>query len=165
MDKGEGRIPSIFSKPLTVSVNNNQATFTLEKAHDCNVGDKVEIITNDQSQAYTITAIQDAKCFTIDNWTASDQASDIFVYGKKINDFHTVNYDRVFTLAVSALQELNRKVETLEKTLSSTQKENQQLKTALNQKDIKQTNLKADVELLNDRMRKLESLFEATGKK
>ncbi|OQX75780.1 MAG: hypothetical protein B6D64_11060 [Bacteroidetes bacterium 4484_276] len=44
--------------------------------------------------------------------TASKQ---FFVFGKKTDDFRAVDYDRVFTLGVSDIQELNRQNEELQK--------------------------------------------------
>jgi len=39
----------------------------------------------------------------------------IFVYGKKVDDFHILNKDCIFTLNVSATQELHKRLEIQEK--------------------------------------------------
>ncbi len=39
----------------------------------------------------------------------------VFVYGKKVNDLHTVDYDALTTLNISATQALLKKIELLEK--------------------------------------------------
>ncbi len=39
----------------------------------------------------------------------------IFVYGKKIKDFHNINKNYIFTLNVSATQELHKRLEIQEK--------------------------------------------------
>ena len=41
----------------------------------------------------------------------------VFVYGKKINDFHFVYKDYVFAVAISATQELSKKIKTQEQTI------------------------------------------------
>ena len=35
----------------------------------------------------------------------------LFVYGKRVDDFLAVDYDRIFTLSVGALQELSKQVQ------------------------------------------------------
>jgi hypothetical protein len=39
----------------------------------------------------------------------------LFVYGKKVNDFLSLDYNRIFTTGIGAIQELARRVELLEK--------------------------------------------------
>jgi FtsZ-binding cell division protein ZapB len=58
-------------------------------------------------------AVPDANTFVVD-WTGEAATDKVFVFGKKVSDFHTVDYDRIFTLNVSATQELARRVEQLE---------------------------------------------------
>ena len=41
-----------------------------------------------------------------------DTVNSTFVYGIYIEDFHTLNKDSVFTVAVAALQEVDRKLQT-----------------------------------------------------
>jgi len=86
------------------------------------------------------------------------QTKKTFVYGKEINDFHTVNYDRVFTLSVYAIQELSRKVEALEK---------QNTKLKKNVLDGKQANveLKAELNGMEERLEKVEMIMNALGGK
>jgi len=86
------------------------------------------------------------------------QPKKTFVYGKEINDFHTVDYDRVFTLSVYATQELYRKVEALEK---------QNTKLKKNVLDGKQANveLKAELNGMEERLEKVEMIMNALGGK
>ena len=53
-----------------------------------------------------------------------DNVIQIFVYGKKTNDFHTLDKEQLFTLNIGATQKLTKKVETLET-------ENTQLKSQI----------------------------------
>ena len=48
--------------------------------------------------------------FVID--TADKHIEEVFVYGYEVNDFHKLTKDYIYTLNVSATQELNRRVET-----------------------------------------------------
>lgn len=51
--------------------------------------------------------------FTVSKWRES--AEEVFVFGTVVNDFHVVDYDRIFVLGISAIQELDRKTTELEK--------------------------------------------------
>ena len=51
----------------------------------------------------------------VENKIVGNIAGDkLFVYGPKVDDFKTVNKDKIFTVGISAIQELNRKNTTLE---------------------------------------------------
>ena len=41
----------------------------------------------------------------------------IFIYGKKINDFHYIHKDYIFAVAISATQELSKKIKTQDQTI------------------------------------------------
>jgi cell shape-determining protein MreC len=48
------------------------------------------------------------------DWS-EETLKDVFVYGKLVHDFKTVDYDALSMLNISATQELYRKIEALEK--------------------------------------------------
>jgi hypothetical protein len=64
------------------------------------------------------------------------------VYGKEVDDFNTVDYDRIFTIGISAIQELSKKVDALEKENASLKSEN----TAM------MKSLKAQIDIINERL-------------
>ncbi|NHM07317.1 hypothetical protein G4D82_08805 [Flavobacterium sp. CYK-4] len=95
-------------------------------------GEKVKIIF---ASGEEITEVKEATAtgFKVDAKTTEK----VFVYGRQVNDFHTVDYEALSTLNISATQELLKRIEVLED-------ENNKLKAeAQNYKA-----LKADVELL-----------------
>ena len=153
IERSSEHIPSVFTFPISLSLENGVAQFDLAKTHDLNAGDNVKIMTADGEEFFEVAAIVNEKSFTINNWKGSQNANELFVYGKKVDDFRSVDYDRVFTLAVSATQELARKVEALEK-------ENAALKTKASQSIKVNQELKAEVETLAKRMIRLENQFE-----
>ena len=64
--------------------------------------------------------------------TAYKPADDkIFVYGREVKDFRTVDYEAIAMLNVSATQELARKLEAKDAEVLALQKENAALKAAL----------------------------------
>ena len=86
-------------------------TVYLDKKHDFVVGDEVKLMMPDGEQKLTVSDVLSETAFSV-NWINAAPER-VFVYGKKVNDFHSVDYDRIFTLNVSATQELARQVEQL----------------------------------------------------
>lgn len=148
----DGVVPSVFAFPTGISVNENSTTFTLSEPHNLNVGSQVQILSNDIKKTYKVIGVPNSRSFILDKWDGTDNTKEIFVYGEAISDFNVVDYDRVFTLSVSAVQELARKVETLEK-------QNAVLKDS-NFKHIKTNEmLKEELKDLSNRMTSLEAIF------
>lgn len=94
----------------------------------------------------TVADVLSETAFTVE-W-AETAPEKVFVYGKKVEDFHTVDYDRIFTLNVSATQELAAQVEQLQKELAAARAENAALRQDM-----------------NDRLVKLESMVSGTAQK
>ena len=154
----EGEIPNIYSFPEAIDLKEGTATIKMSMAHNLIVGDELKIILEDGDKYYTVSAIDNAKSFKVENWEESENTKEVFIFGKKINDFHVVDYDRVFTLNVSATQELARKVEVLEASLDALKKENAQLKSnATRTDDI--------LKLLSAKVESLSQNLEMTGHK
>jgi hypothetical protein len=107
-------IPDIYKQAEMIS-----GIIVLE--NNLKVGEKVKIIfANDEK----IVEVKQAtsKEFTID----SNLSDKVFVYGRQVNDFHTVDYEALSTLNISATQELLKRIEQLEQ-------ENTTLKASLNE--------------------------------
>jgi hypothetical protein len=73
-------------------------------------GDKVKLIFESGEEMATVTAAT-ATSFTVDK----KQSGKVFVFGKEVNDFRTVDYEALSTLNISATQELLKRIELLEK--------------------------------------------------
>ena len=86
--------------------------------------------------------------FVVNDW---EEATDrVFVYGKEVNDFRVVDYDRIYTLNVSATQALAARLQQLEV-------ENQQLKCE--NEEIKNTKLDiSDFKKLEKQLNDLQGL-------
>ena len=112
-------IPDIYQK-ATIDENGWVSGCELSVA-SCQLkkGDKVQIYFDDKKELLEVLEIKE-KAFRV----ATIRQGSVFVYGKQVNDFHTVDYEAISMLNVSATQELARKVEILEK-------ENRQLKLQL----------------------------------
>jgi len=154
--KSSNFVPNVFDFPSVLSLENGNLNVQLSKKHDFKVGDKIRIGTLNGNHEVIVSNIISPQEFSIENWSGSTKKEELFVFGKEVDDFHTVDYDRIFTLNVSATQELARKVETLEKELAQLQAANASTSTS-------NLALKAEVSDLNIRMKKLEDLLNATG--
>ncbi len=76
--------------------------------HGLVVGDKVKLIFGDKQDVYKVLKINEKGFYT-------ERVSDgsVFVYGKEVNDFHTVDYEALSTLNISATQELVKQLNDL----------------------------------------------------
>jgi hypothetical protein len=75
---------------------------------DLKAGERVKVITENGSDIYEISAIENDR-FQVTASNMEDQT--VFVYGREVNDFHTVDYEALSMLNVSATQEQQRVIE------------------------------------------------------
>lgn len=138
-------IPDIYALAQNTRLETGALRLTMEKPHDLKVGDKVRIMAGDHQEDLPVTAVASATEFSLGNWnhTAPDK---VFVYGREVNDFHSVDYDHLFTLNISATQELARKVEALEKENAAAKAENAELRRLIE-------GIRADVNTLRGEQR------------
>lgn len=114
-------IPNVYEKTEQYDFEEGILTITTKKVHDFTQGDKIDLHTPEKRYVKVeVMTVEDAHTFTIKTEAAP---SEVFVYGKWVNDFHVVDYDAISMLNVSATQELSRQIQAL-------QKENAALKAA-----------------------------------
>jgi hypothetical protein len=108
-------VPDIYATATAVQFNgaNKSLTVTLPKAHGLKVGDRVRIVADDAKLDLKVTAIPAATQFVAGN--CEKAAKQVFVLGKEVADFRILNYDRIFTTGIGAIQELAHQVEQLKK--------------------------------------------------
>jgi hypothetical protein len=156
-------IPDIFAKPVAVRVNADAATFSMSAGHSLSTGDHVRIFQDGGDQKeYEVIGTEDSS-FTVKDWnSAFNDASKVFVYGKEVNDFRQVDYDKIHTLNVSATQELARQLEQLRAENAELKRANETGTAELNRVlgEMQRTN-----EIMNGRLAKLEALLEASSSK
>ncbi len=115
VNKIQDYIPSVYdmAKSMVYDTKLHTLTITTNKPHDFQAKDEIKMISLDKEHKVKVDKIIDANTFTVSNW--EKPVENIFVFGKQVNDFRTVDYDRLFTLGISSIQELSRRVELLEK--------------------------------------------------
>jgi len=84
---------------------------TLPKSHALKVGDRVRLFADNQRLETAVKSVGSEREFTV---AGCEQApKSVFVYGKEVPDFKTVNYDYLFTTGIGAIQELAKEVKEL----------------------------------------------------
>ena len=98
-----GVVPDLFKK---AAVKNGW----VELATDLKKGDRVKLIGKKAESIHEVLEIRDG-AFRPDGQVDDEL---VFVYGREVKDFRTVDYDAISMLNVSATQELARKLETMQ---------------------------------------------------
>jgi len=131
-----GYLPDIMKVSKAVSKGNGVFEINLEKSPNLKVGDQIKVLNNkDQTEFPVVKSVED-NTFTVSLSLVGD-AEDVFVYGRQVNDFRTVDYDAISMLNVSATQELSKEIKALKaenaelKKLASEMKELKALVAAL----------------------------------
>ena len=100
VSKGMGVVPDIYKN---ASVNDSW----VQLATDLHVGDRVRLISDNDASMHEVLAVT-KDSFRTDLPATTHQ---IFVYGREVNDFRTVDYDAISMLNVSATQELANRLD------------------------------------------------------
>jgi len=148
-------IPSVFAMATAATIENETLTVLTEKPHGFVKGDEVKLFAEGKKE--TILTIEDVKgpnSFDVKGWTAPTK--DIFVYGKKVSDFRTIDFDQVNALSVAAIQELSKQVDVLRAENEELKKSRIQIKSDLEQ-------IKSEVELLKASIKPVGNPKEAIG--
>ncbi|MEM6347260.1 MAG: hypothetical protein AAF927_25445 [Bacteroidota bacterium] len=117
-------------------------------ATNLTVGERVKLISEQSNAVYEVIAVE-ANRFQV-SASASQNASlaqtqSVFVFGREVNDFHTVDYEAISMLNVSATQEQQRIIE-------QQQAEIEMLKTRLQQQQTEKASFEARLQALEAMM-------------
>lgn len=121
-------VPNIYVPAKEFKVDGKQQLLvTLTNAHGLKAGDTVRLFTDAGKFDAPIAKVTETNKFVIADWT--NTVSKVFVFGTEVNDFRSLNYDRIFTTGIGAIQELasrldekSAQVNALERKLSELQK-------------------------------------------
>ncbi len=114
VEKGKDFIPDIYEKSVSTAygAGEHRLTVTVGKDHGLAKGDWVRLIASDGMHEVDVVEVPSARSFTVSGF--EKEAAEVFVFGKKVDDYRTVDYEALSMLNVSAVQELARRVEALE---------------------------------------------------
>jgi hypothetical protein len=138
-------IPNIYQVAKNVLVVNGTLTLEIEGVNLKDfLSKKIKLIGDFGENFYTISSVTE-NTITIENF---EENSDwIFVYGTEENDVRNLDYNKIFSAGISAIQELTQKVEKLEL-------ENVTLKSKLNEIETLKSDLVEIKSLLNSQTSK-----------
>ena len=109
VEVADGEIPNIY-ETATIS-SSNTVTFTNFKTSDLDgLGKLIAYLAEDKREELTITEVLDDHTVRVES-DMSEWGSELFVWGQKVQDFHHLNKDYIFTVATAALQEVDRQLQ------------------------------------------------------
>jgi hypothetical protein len=103
-------IPDIYDRPAEYVVRDGRISLFMSKEHGLAEGDLVRLIVPAGQQELYVASVQNSKSFVLAGWEGT-RPEWVFVFGKRVDDFLQVDYDRIHTLNVSATMELIRQLE------------------------------------------------------
>jgi hypothetical protein len=76
----------------------------IELATDLKQGDRVKLITDKETKIHEVAEVESGRFRT----ATAPEGDKVFVYGREVKDFRTVDYDAIAMLNVSATQQIKR---------------------------------------------------------
>ena len=120
---------------------------------DLKVGERVKLITEESADIYEVSAV-DHDRFQVDELKTQDsELKTVFVYGREVNDFHTVDYEAIAMLNVSATQEQQRLIDEQQEQIETQQEQlhvQQQRIEELEAQVAKINHLEAQIKMLSE---------------
>jgi len=105
-------IPNIYASATSFACTNGTLLVTLAKPHGLVVGDKVRLITETGPVTEQVSAVSSPLVFAVDK--VDHAPKQLFVFGKQVGDFRVVNYDRLYSTGLGAIQELAKRLDQVE---------------------------------------------------
>jgi hypothetical protein len=100
-------IPDVYE--LAKVLDSNTIKLNTKTTVNFEVNKKIRLINIDGKNIETnITSILDNYTFTVEE---NISQTTMFVYGREVDDFHTLNKDAIFTVATAALQEVDKELQ------------------------------------------------------
>jgi hypothetical protein len=141
-------IPSVFAMAASAFAEQGVLHITSTKPHGFEKGDMVKFFAGGKKEVIlTIEDVKSPSIFSVKGWTEDTQ--DLFIYGKKVDDFRAVDFDQITALSVAAIQELTRQVDRLKM-------ENEFLKKNMISTDDFES-MKAEINLLKESLLRAEN--------
>jgi hypothetical protein len=142
--KSSDFIPDIYDRALEFSVAEGKALVSLSKEHGLKVGDIVRLIMPDGEQELQVVSVPDLKSVLLSSFRG-ERPEWVFVYGKQVDNFLQVDYDRIHTLNVSATMELIRQMDAAVNDTQTIKQETNAVKTHLDQLESRMRRLEAGI--------------------
>ncbi|MBB3841150.1 hypothetical protein FHS57_005171 [Runella defluvii] len=112
---------------------NIQNNFVELSNHQLTVGEKVKLIFGEKQEVFEVEAVNEKGFKIKNNGTSLVAATSVFVYGREVSDFRSVDYEALSTLNMSATQALLKRIEQLESENTHYKNEFKSFRTELEQ--------------------------------
>ena len=135
-------IPNIYTIAEATKASDQTLQLTFKNSPELLVDDIINLFPKDKAemQARVVSVNKNVVVIAVED---ADLGDEIFVYGKQIDDFHTVDYDAISMLNVSATQEQQKLIEALQSEVAHLIDENITLKSQVSRlTDLEQEMLK-----------------------
>jgi hypothetical protein len=125
-------IPNVSKNALSVQYAGTSATITMEKLDDIAPGDKLRLLGKNNESADLIVQCVRGNYFTVEGITLEKFGDHIYVYGKEVQNFKTVDYDAVTMMNFSSIRKLSKIEEAQQAEIIALKKEVAELHQTMN---------------------------------
>jgi hypothetical protein len=124
-------IPDVYQMSESISLAEDLKELSVHLTnHGLTEGEQVRLIGPEGENDLFVTDVADKDLFVVSGWE-SGPVDNVFVYGRRIDDLKTVDYEAIAMLNVSATQELSSQLETAQHTIEELKTQNQTLQSRL----------------------------------
>ena len=103
-------VPDVYAYAAKVAfvAPNQTLEVTMTNAHGFKAGDLIRMFDDKGQHEGKVLAVSSPTNFVVG---ATAGTAKLFVYGKQVNDFLAVDYDRIFTVSLCAIQEMSKQAQ------------------------------------------------------
>ena len=108
-------IPDIYTlaENVVYDASTKNLSVTLSKDYNIKIGEKLELVHPEKGKILSEVIAVSGKTFIVKDWNYA--ADKIFVFGREVNDFRSVDYEALSMLGISAIQQLAKENEEIKK--------------------------------------------------
>ena len=132
-------VPNVYALAKTVACTNQTLVITVPKPHELTVGNTVRLLSDAGQTDVQVTSVDSPTTFAVA--APAKVPAWVFVFGKQVGDFRSVNYDYLFTTGLGAIQELAKRADAADARVESLSKRVDEL--AAGQKNVAELERKA----------------------
>ena len=124
-------IPDIYAlaDQVVFEETSKHLTVSMSKNYDVKVGETIEFILEKEGKVQGVVASVSGNSFTVKNWQYPTDK--IFVFGREVKDFRSVDYEAISMLGISAIQQLAKENELLLNEIKKLKDDGKELSTRL----------------------------------
>ncbi len=142
-------IPDIYvlSEKTNYDAANKKLTVSLLKNYEIKVGEKIEMVHPRKGKIRAEVVAVAGNSFTVKDWEYATE--NVFVFGREVNDFRSVDYEALSMLGISAIQQLAKDVEELRVANAELRIKNEKLESKNNKTEARLDAIEASLKTLN----------------